>query len=60
MLGMASQSIRVFSRALLQLISMLAMCPLSPFQSCVWDLHHLVPLKPALEVKLVDTAEEVI
>lgn len=60
MLGMASQSTRVFSRALLQLISMLPMCALSPFQSCVWDLHHLVPLKPALEVKLVDTAEEVI
>lgn len=58
MLAMTSQSTPwVFSRFLLQLISMLPMCAFSPFQS--WDLHHPVPTKPALEVKL-DTGEEVI
>lgn len=57
-LGMRSQSIQPFSRLLLQLISMLFMCAPSPFQS--WNLHHPVHIKPALEVKLMHTGEEVI
>lgn len=36
-----------------------AAAPVSgPFQS--WELHHPVPIKPALEVKLADADEEVV
>lgn len=39
-------------------ISLLPMSAPSPFLN--WNLHHPVPIKPALEVKVVDTSEEVV
>lgn len=61
--GRASQSGWAFSRVLLQLVSpgsMLLLKPLASFQSCVWGYHHVVPVEPAPQVKLVDTGEEFI
>lgn len=39
---------------------MLLLKPLASFQSCVWDYHHVVPVEPAPQVKLVDRGEEFI